>query len=200
MKTINVTLNHKKTIKVPAGRTIKEIIREAMPKGRYTPYLVVRNDTFTSYNEIVNEPTSISVLHHFHESSHRAYESAAIMILKYVVENLFPEQSLIVMHSMCDGVFCRFENEDFCTPLVILQISAAFLRVVEENHSIDPVLISRSDARRYFTDMGRMDTVELLRYCESNFITLYQIDGMRHWTLSPPAPETGLIKIFDIKP
>lgn len=200
MKNIEVKLNHKRAMQIRSGKTIREIVRDAMPRGRYTPYLVIRNNIFTSYNEPVNEPANISVLHNFHESSHRAYENAAIMILNYVIENLYPDQRLIIMHSMCDGVFCRFENEDFCTPLVILQISTAFLRVVEENHPIDPLLISRSDARRYFTDIGQTDTVELLKYCESNFITLYHVNGRRHWTLSPPAPETGLIKVFDIMP
>jgi len=200
MKTIEVKLNHKRAMQIHSGKTIREIVCEALPKGRYTPYLVIRNNIFTSYNEPVNEPTNISVLHNFHESSHRAYENAAIMILNYVIENLYPDQRLIIMHSMCDGVFCRFEDEDFCTPLVILQISTAFLRVVEENHAIDPLLISRSDARRYFTDIGQADTVELLKYCESNFITLYHVNGRRHWTLSPPAPATGLIKVFDIMP
>jgi uridine kinase len=42
--------------------------------------------------------------------------------------------------------------------------------------------------------------VELLKFCESNFVTLYHINGRRHWLQSPPAPSTGLIKVFDIKP
>ncbi|MFH1214068.1 MAG: nucleoside kinase [Candidatus Neomarinimicrobiota bacterium] len=171
-----------------------------MPRGHYKPYLVIRNDIFTSYNEIIKEPAKISLLRHFHESSHRAYENAAILILNYVVENLYPDQRLLVMHSMCDGVFCRFENEDFCTPSVIQQITAAFRKVVGENLAIEPLLVSRSDARRYFIEIGQADTVELLKYCESNFVTLYHVNGRRHWTLSPPAPTTGLIKVFDIKP
>jgi len=200
MKTINITLDKKRSLKVQPGQTIKEIVQAAKPKGQYMPYLVIRNDIFTSFNEIVTEPTNISLLHNFHESSHRAYENAAIMILNYVVENLYPDQRLVFMHSMCDGVFCRFENADFCTPVVILQISTAFLQVVEENLPISPLLLSRSDARRYFNEIGQQDTYELLKYCESNFITLYHINGRRHWLSSPPAPETGLIKVFDIRP
>ena len=200
MEMIEVNLGETRTITVQPGQKIIEIVKQALPHNRYKPYIVIRNNTFTSFNEIVNEPTKISLLRYFHESSRRAYESAAILILNYVVEDLYPDQRLIVMHSMCDGVFCRFVNEDFCTPQVIQEISAAFIKVVEADYAIEPLLISCNDARRYFKEIGQEDTEELLKYSEANFVTLYQINGRRFWLLSPPAPSTGLIKVFEIRP
>ena len=200
MKMINVKLGKKRATRVRPGQKIADIVKHALPHSRYKPYVVIRNNSFGSFNEIINESTNISLLQHFHESSRRAYENAAILILYYVVENLFPDQRLLVMHSMCDGAFCRFVNENFCTDRVIQQIKAGFDKIVAADHAIEPILLSRNDARRYFKEIGQADTEELLKYCEANFVTLYHINGRRYWLLSPPAPRTGLIKIFDIMP
>jgi len=199
METINVAINQYGTSCVPSGQTIYEVLRQHLPPGSYQPFAAVRNNVFTSMNETLHFDTQISALPHFYETSRRAYEQAAILMLDYVVEQLFPGNALIVMHSICDGVYCRL-RQDRVDPEAIDRIRQAFHRLVKENHAIRPVLMNRLDAIRYFEQKGRKDTAELLRYCHFSHLDLYTLDGQLYWAPFAPAPFTELIKTIDFVP
>lgn len=199
MKNINVVINQNITATVPSGQTIYEVLRQHLEPSSYQPYAAVRNNVFTSMNEVLQFNTRISALPYFYETSRRAYEQAAILMLDYVVERLFPNNALVVMHSICDGVFCRL-RDDRVDQEAIERIRQAFAQLVEENHAIRPILMNRLDAIRYFEEKGRQDTAELLRYCHFSHLDLYTLDGQLYWAPFAPAPFTSLIKTIDFVP
>lgn len=199
MKTIKITINHQQEITTQAGQTIHALLEKHVAPGTYMPYLAVRNNVFTSLNEVVNTTTQIGTLPFFYESSRRAYEQAAALMLNYVIEHLFPGVELQIMHSICDGVFCRLRHNPV-TAEMLQKIRDAFTTLVKENHPINPIQMSRLDAIHYFREKGRTDTVELLRYCHFNYLDLYSLNSQNYWLPSPPAPFTGLIKVVDFLP
>jgi len=199
MQNIRIVLNGQAETVQP-GQTIGTIFANCLPESRYVPFIAVKNNAFASLNEVIQEAAQISSLQYFYESSRRAYENAAIATLNFAADLQHPGAELLIMHSMCDGIFCRFSNAPLNNQDVFLQLGEVFRSLVSKDYPILPVLTSRLDAINYFRDVGRPDTAELLKYGTSGYLTLYTMNGKRYWLPSPPAPRTGLLNVVEIKP
>ncbi|MBU4445664.1 hypothetical protein KJ656_11370, partial [bacterium] len=104
METIDISIDKRRHPKVKKGLTIRNILKQYNRDKPYLEYLAIKNNTFASLNERINENAVIGTIQNFHDSSRRAYENAAICILQYTVKKKLPERKLRVLHSMCDGV------------------------------------------------------------------------------------------------
>ncbi|MFA4838300.1 MAG: nucleoside kinase [Candidatus Neomarinimicrobiota bacterium] len=200
MNRINVKINGALGITTKPGKTIRELLRTHLPDGNYLPFLTVKNDLFASLNETVQTDSSISTLSHFYESERRAYENTAILIISFIARHLFPKRRFVVKHSICDGVYCEFLDETLIKTEEIDQFRREFAKLVAENAPIRPVVWTLSDAIHHFMRRRREDTVRLLNHCSANFVTLYELCGEMFWFPNPLAPETGLIRCYELLP
>ena len=198
MKKIKISINQQKHIEIKPGSNIREILKNHGSRIKYQEYIAVKNNVFASLNDVVNEDSNITVFDKFYESSRRAYENAAIAILQYSMDEYFPNYTLEVLHSMCDGVYCEIGQLSAVPEELIAKIKQKFSGLVTSDIPIQPVMMSRVDAKNYFENNGRTDTAELIEYCSLNYVVLYSIGEKRYWLPSPPAPRTGLINVFDI--
>lgn len=199
METIDISIDKRRHIMVKKGLTIRNILKQYIRDKPYLEYLAIKNNTFASLNEAINENASIGTIQNFYDSSRRAYENTAICILQYAVEKKLPERKLRVLHSMCDGVYCKLNGQKTLGDSAFKKIKSGFKETVSANIPIIPELYTRGEAQSYFQKIGRYDTAELIKHCSLNYIILYTINGLRYWLPSPPAPETGLIKTYIIK-
>jgi len=198
MKTIDISIDKSRHIKVKKGLTIKDILKKYNCGAPYLEYLAIKNNTFASLNETVNENAGIGTIQNFYDSSRRAYENTAICILQHTVEKNLPGRKLYVLHSMCDGVYCKLDGQKTLSDSAFEKIKSGFKETVSANIPILPELYTRGEAQSYFQKIGRCDTTELIKHCSLNYVMLYTINGQRYWLPSPPAPETGLIKTYII--
>jgi len=198
MKTIQVTINHEQTTIIAPGKTIRDVLFDALGYGNFMEYITIKNNVFSSLQERVDVDSTIGTFPHFWESSRRAYETASVAMLQYVVENILPGQKLSILHSMCDGIYCKINQDDHVSEQTISMLKNGFTDLVSADTPIVPELYSRGEAQNYFQNNNRPDTAALLKYCSLNYVMLYSINGSRYWLPSPPAPSTGLIKTYDI--
>ena len=198
MNKINISINKGPLFQVPAGLSLLQLLDRFRAGSEHQKYLAIKNNLFASLNEIVDRDSSISFLNNFHESSRRAYENASILMLHYIIDNYFPEKRLLVLHSMCDGVYCELSPDGDITDLSISTIVSRFNELVAADLSIKPELLSSVDAIDYFEKHNHRDTAELIRFCSQDHVILYSINGALFWLPSPPAPSTGSIKTYAI--
>ncbi|MDO9547390.1 MAG: nucleoside kinase [Candidatus Marinimicrobia bacterium] len=198
MKTIQITINHEQTTMSTPGKTIREVLLKALGNGNFMEYVSIKNNVFSSFQERVDASCTIGTFSHFYESSRRAYETASVAMLQYIVEKLLPGQKLYILHSMCDGIYCGINHNNHVSEQTISIIKNGFADLVATDIPIVPELYSRGDAQNYFQNNNRPDTAELIRCCSLNYIMLYSINGSRYWLPGPPAPSTGLINTYDI--
>jgi uridine kinase len=199
MKTIDISIDKSRHIKVKKGLTIRNLLKQYNRGKPYLEYLAIKNNTFASLNEAVNENASIGTIQNFYESSRRTYENTAICILQHTVEKTLPGRKLYVLHSMCDGVYCKLDGQKTLGDNAFEKIKSGFKETVNANTPIIPELYTRGEAQSYFQEIGRYDTAELIKHYSLNYIMLYTINGQRYWLPGPPTPETGLIKTYIIK-
>jgi len=199
MDSLKILINNESNMIAEHGEKIMKLLERDLKPTNYLKYLVIKNDLFASLNEDITDHCSISTFKEFHDSCRRAYENAAILMLSHVAEQVLPNRSLSFSHSMCDGIYCMFQDDFKADSTSIRKLQKAMSELVEKNVPILPILTGRVEAIRYFQEQGKYDIVALLKFCSLNYITLYSIEGEKYWLPSPCAPETGLINVFELR-
>ncbi len=199
MSRLKISLNNDSVIFEKQNKKIHEILDQHLEDKTYMPYVVVKNHRFCSINDTVSEDSTINTFPEFHDSSRRTYINTALFVLSYVCHKKFSDLNLNVLHSMADGVYCKFSNHKM-TKKLIERLKTEFQQIVDAALPICPVKSDKIAAINYFKAIGREDTVNLLRYCSQNFIILYQIEDMKYWEQAPLAPNTKDVDVFDIHP
>ena len=199
MSRLKVTLNNNTVIFEKPNQSIRDILKKNIPDNRYLPYVVVKNHRFCSINEKINDDSIINTFTDFHESSRRTYINSAIFILSHICNKTFYDLELKVLHSMADGVYCKFQNHEIA-PVLINQLREEFEKYVKKSLEINPILTSKIGAINYFKSINREDTAKMLRYSTQNFLYLYEIEGIKYWEQAPLVGNTSMIKTIDILP
>ena len=200
METVNITINDTVKLKARKGRSVKEILKEHFSETTYSQYSVVLNGQLSSLNTIIEDDIKIMTVENCDESSRRAYENTAALILTHTTQQIFPEEKLIISHSICEGLFCEFYKKKSVDDETVQKLINAFNDIIKKNLEIKPFITSRLKAIKYFKQIGRNDSAELLKYSNRKNVLLYTIEEKKYWLPGPPAPNTGLIKIFSLQP
>jgi len=199
MSRLKITINNKNVVFEKPKEKIINVLKKNIDVNSFLPYVVVKNHKFCSLNDIIREDSTINTFPEFHDSSRRTYLNTAVLILSHICNKKFHDLHLTVLHSMADGVYCKFQNHKITDELVT-QLKDEFNDCIEENISIEPVLFEKIAAINYFKSIDREDTAKMLQYCSQNFLMLYELEGNKYWEQAPLAPNTGLIKVYDIHP
>ncbi|MBN2280966.1 MAG: nucleoside kinase [Candidatus Marinimicrobia bacterium] len=199
MSRLKITLNNKNVIFEKPKEKIYTILKKNLKDDEYLPFVVVKNHKLCSLNDIIREDSIINTFPEFHESSKRTYLNTAVLILSHICNRKFHDLHLTVLHSMADGVYCKFLNHKITDELVS-QLKEEFQQCIESALPIEPVLYEKIAAINYFKSVDRLDTTKMLQYCSQNFLILYELEGSKYWEQAPLAPNTNLIKVFDIMP
>ncbi|MFP4548543.1 MAG: uridine kinase [Fidelibacterota bacterium] len=199
MSRIKLTLNTDTVLFGKPGQKIIDILEKNLEPGTYQPYIAVKNHKFCSLNARVTEDSIINTFPEFHTSSSRTYINTTIFLLSHICNIKFHDLSLMVLHSMADGVYCKFTNQKVSSE-IIKKIKREFENYVQKALPIIPFLSDKIAAINYFQTVDRADTAQMLRYCSQNYVTLYQIEDFKYWEQAPLAPNTNLLKTFDILP
>jgi len=199
MKTINITINNTIKLKIQRGRTVKEILKEYVPSNKYLEYLVVLNGQMASLNTKIEDETKILTINDYDESSKRAYENTVALILTHAAQRIFPEEKLIISHSICEGLYCEFQGRKNIDDKTVQELYNDSYDIVKNNLEIRPFNTTQSKTIEYFKKIGRNDTAELLKHSSRKNVLLYSIEDKKYWLPGPPAPNTGLIKLFALQ-
>ena len=151
METVNITINDTIKLQIQRGRTVKEILKEYIPSNTYSEYLVVLNGQVASLNTKIENDTKIVTINDYDESSKRAYENTVTLILTHAAQRIYPEEKLIISHSICEGLYCEFQGRKNIDDKTIQDLYNGFSDIVKNNLEISPFNTEISKAIEYLS-------------------------------------------------
>ena len=130
----------------------------------------------------------------------RLYRRSLCFILGLAVKELFPRRRLILSHSLGDSYYYHTHEEPNFTDQEILTIKDRMRKLILDDLSIKPDILSWQEAIDYFKNSNQIDTVSLLEQNNKSRIEVSRTGdymSLRHECL---LPSTGLLKAFDLIP
>jgi uridine kinase len=199
--TIDLRLNgvRQSQIELEISKTLKDILLDTdIPADKVLSYKI-------DHAQYVNEDytpiqsTMVDCITFRHPEGARIYHDSVIFILAKAIHALLGDQhSLVVEHSIGDGVFCEVFGTQGWTEQDCERVKAEMQRIINSDLPIEKIRVETSEALNIFADLGRKDILKNLKYSYRDEVDIYRCGRYYDIFLRPLAYRTGRIREFDL--
>ena len=199
-------------ITVDRGTSLLEVASKFCPEvrdpktGRSFPVLAAYVDhKLKELSFCIFSMHKVRFLGYFDADGRRTYARSVCFLLQKAVRDVFPGRTLIIHHSLPNGLYCEVK-EDSHGPACVLaqeQIDALQERMVELVAAKLPFGKERAlaeDARQMYYAQGQPDKAALLESLGKYTCNLYSLDGCKDSFHGPLAPTTEVLTQFSLLP
>lgn len=131
----------------------------------------------------------------------RFYRRSLIFLLEAAFEELFPDGSIFIDHSVSSGgYFCHISGREPLIPGELEQLDQRMHEIVEADLPLSRFVVPLQEAIDYFQAKGQDDKVQLLAFRSKDYVTLYQLLECRDYHHGYMVPSTGYLQWFALEP
>jgi uridine kinase len=131
----------------------------------------------------------------------RIYRRSLTFLLETVFEELFPEATLTIDHSVSSGgYFCQVLGCPSLTTGELVTLENRMRDLVDRDLPFRRYEIPLQEAIDYFKSKGHEDKVQLLAYRSKNYVTMYQLLDCGNYHHGYMVPSTGYLRWFGLAP
>lgn len=148
----------------------------------------------------VDEDIDVTPVTMAHSDGLRIYCRSLVFLLVTAVQELYPAAIIYVDHSLTfGGYFCQVYGREPFNTEDLVQIEARMLEIVKADEPIRKERVPLNDAIALFEARGDDDKVRLLKRRRKDYLTLYQLRGLRDYFHGYMVPSTGYLSVFGLQ-
>mgnify|MGYP001247268771 CR=1 FL=1 len=130
----------------------------------------------------------------------RIYRRSITFLLEAAFEELFPQASMAIDHSVSSGgYYCTVTGFNPLTQEILDQLANKMRSMVEADHPFERRIVPKAEAIEVFTQKGYDDKVRLLKYRQKDTLVLYSLGDHQDYLHGYMVPSTGYLKRFGLK-
>lgn len=131
----------------------------------------------------------------------RIYRRSLTFLLEAAFEELFPNSSIFIDHSISSGgYFCHVSDRDPLTEEELEALDERMRSFVEQDLPLKRSVVPLQEAIDYFKSKGQDDKVQLLAFRRKDYVTMYELRGCRDYLHGYMVPSTGYLQWFALAP
>ena len=130
----------------------------------------------------------------------RIYRRSITFLLEAAFEELFPQVSMTLDHSVsAGGYYCQVAEGDSISQDDLDALKKRMRTLVENDLCFDRTNVPLLEAINYFQEKHLEDKVRLLKYRQKQYLVLYQLGEHKDYHHGYMVPSTGYLKWFDLE-
>ncbi len=127
----------------------------------------------------------------------RIYRRSLSFLLVTVVRELFPEAQIFVDHTLpFGGFFCQVQGREPFSAEELAQVEARMREIVAEDAPIRREHVPLDEVVEMFRARGEKEKVQLLAHRHKDYLSLYNLRGVRDYFHGYMVPSTGYLRCF----
>ncbi|ASS77290.1 threonine--tRNA ligase [Tumebacillus algifaecis] len=147
----------------------------------------------------IKQDAEIAIVTWDSTEGHEVFWHTSTHIMAQAVKRLFPDAQLTVGPTLDEGYFYDIDTPRTLTPEDVEKIEAEMKKIIEADFPIVRKELSREDAIAYFTSIGELYKVEIIKDLpEDEVISAYTQGEFTDLCYGPHLPSTGKIKAHKI--
>ncbi|MCB5246566.1 MAG: nucleoside kinase [Candidatus Cloacimonetes bacterium] len=186
-------------IELETAKPIREILKGTdIPAERILSYKI-DHVQYVNNEYVPAQNTLVDCISYNHPEGSRIYHDSVIFILAKAVNSLLGAgHSLVIEHSIGDGVFCEVFGTQSWTAQDCQRVKEEMQKIVASDLPIDKIRVKTGEALEIFSTMGRKDVIKNLQYSFSEEVFVYRCGKYYDRFLRPLADRTGMVREFDL--
>jgi uridine kinase len=183
----------------PVGTTVEEFILAARPQtnGRIVAALV--NGQLRELSEVLNRDATLSPITMADSDGVRIYRRSLSFLMIVAAIEIFPHEIITIKHSMpFGGYYCEREGLRPYTNSQLKKLQNRMQELVDANLPINRVQVGLNEALQLFREWGDLEKADLFSRRRKDYLTLYDLGGVRDYFHGFMVPSTGYLDLFNL--
>lgn len=127
------------------------------------------------------------------------YRRSLTFLLGAVFEELFPEKSLVIDHSVSSGgYYCNLMDNEELSPEDIVLLENKMREYVAANLPFEKTQVPLEEAKALFESRGQKEKVRLLEFRKKSHLILYVMGNHKDYHHGYMVPSTGYLRHFSL--
>lgn len=184
----------------PVGSTIAAFMKEAQPDidGWVVAALVngkLRELSLPLYRDAEVHPVSSA-----DSDGTRIYRRSLSFLMIAAAAEIFPQRVFTVHHSMpFGGYYCERDDGRRLTDAELDQLRQRMRELVDADLPIAQVKVPLAEALTLFRESGDQEKADLFAKRRKDYLTLYELNGVRDYFHGFMVPRTSYLRLFDLR-
>jgi uridine kinase len=198
-ETIQVMLDCKEPLSVKKGITLLEIIGMTKSQTLYPPIGALVNNTICDLWEFAKDNCNLRFIDRTSSDGSRMLLRGFTMVMVKAVRDLFPDRRMIILHSLSQGIYCRWNNSVPMKKDEIKKIDKRMREIIKADLPFTRNEITKDEGIKIFQDEKLDDKVNLLRFRRKKELKVYSLDGYTDYFFGRLPPSTGVLGDFELR-
>lgn len=184
----------------PVGSTVESFMEAAAPKttGRIVAALV--NGRLRELSHRLESDAILTPVSTTDSDGVRIYRRSLSFLMIAAAAEVFPGQTITVHHSMpFGGYYCEREDRTRLTDAELSRLRDRMRELVDANLPISQVRMPLDEALQLFRENGDVEKAQLFARRRKDYLTVYELNGVRDYFHGFMVPRTGYLDLFDLR-
>lgn len=195
-KTIKVEINGK-TLTVPKGTRVAELLPRAPHRGPFTPVGIVINNRLDGLYYMLKSPAVIETIDYSNREGMDIYRRTASTILYAAIAEVAPKAKVVVGQSIATGYFFEVHGH-IVDDQFIVEVEETMRRIVEADLPMEPEWTTVEEALDIFEARGDESVVMLLKQLRRSEMPMLSLGEYRGYAHGPVAFRPGMVASFKL--
>lgn len=185
----------------PVGATIEAFIDVARPQAKGAIVAAIVNNKLRELSQPLSADADIKPISTADSDGVRIYRRSLSFLLIAAAAEIFPGRHINIDHSMpFGGYYCETNNDEALTKDELDRLRQRMRELVDANLPIKQVKVPLDEALQLFQDNNDMEKADLFARRRKDYLTLYELNGVRDYFHGFMVPSTGYLQLFDLRP
>jgi uridine kinase len=184
----------------PIGSTVEAFMQAATPQtaGRIVAALV--NGHLRELSHRLESDATLIPVNTTDSDGVRIYRRSLSFLMIAAAAEIFPGQTISVHHSMpFGGYYCERDDRARLTDAELNRLRDRMRQLVDANLPITQVRMPLDEALQLFRKNGDLEKAQLFARRRKDYLTVYELNGVRDYFHGFMVPRTGYLTPFDLR-
>lgn len=157
------------------------------------------NGEIKGLRDVLTATSSLEPIYVFDSLGRRIYRHSICFLLSYAATLVSPERHLVIGHSLGDGFYFSFEDDEYVDDVTVDKIRVAMERLVRDSVNIEYETLSEDEALEILAKHGNEKTRLLLCSRNKSTLDVYRIGTYIQLSYEPIVPNTSMLSVWELR-
>jgi uridine kinase len=184
----------------PTGTPVEEFILAVQPESEAEIVAVLHNGRLRELSFPMETDAQLVPIPSSSSDGSRIYRRSLTFLMIAAAAEIFPDDSITVQHSLpFGGYYCERDNQPPFNQADLDRLARRMRELVVANLPIKRTSVSLDEAIRLFQVSGDTEKADLFAKRRKDYLTLYELNGVRDYFHGFMAPSTGYLSHFALR-
>jgi len=198
--TVQARLPDSRVLEGPRGATLEAFIQAAAYPPEQRVVAALMNGRLRELCFPLMEDADLVPVTTTDNDGARIYRRSLSFLMIAAAAEVLPGQVVTIHHSMpFGGYYCERGDAQRLTDEELIALRLRMRQLVDADLPIDNIRVPLEEALAFFQAQGDLEKADLFARRRKDYLTLYELNGVRDYFHGFMVPRTGYLDLFDLR-